>query len=96
MPAELLIGVQIGLLHCPECGFIFGIPKWVFEYRRDNEIEIFCPNGHASEYGNNDEKEQRAPAEVKSLKRQVVKLLHDREQAEAKATDSQKPIRKTA
>lgn len=91
--SEVIFPVSFTVLPCGECGTLFALPDCVFEDRKRLEIEIYCPNGHKMEYGAIDStpsaptpeplsaKERR---EFETMKRQLVQLMHDREQAEGR------------
>ena len=84
----------IELYNCTRCGVLVGIAaghaSTLYRQRRD----FFCPNGHRFGWRYMREKsdKRRTPqdepsAEEIEARRQRVKLLHDQEQAEAKAAD---------
>ncbi len=85
------MGIQISTVwqECYKCGIAFGVPECYNEIRRRDGRRFWCPNGHAQCYP----KKKHTPAGERSLedRQQLIKAIHDAEQAEAKAAEGKPP-----
>jgi hypothetical protein len=76
-------------VHCPKCGITFLVPQAYIDQRRRDGRRMSCPNGHRLWFPRTPTPPSTpAPAEVQKLRRQLVKAVHDAEQAEARAQDA--------
>jgi hypothetical protein len=80
--------LEMAYVFCGSCGIPYGVP---LEYLRMKETCVYCPNGHENEYDMKDEdapEVEKDSAKVQELRRDLMRAVHDREQAEARATDA--------
>jgi uncharacterized Zn finger protein (UPF0148 family) len=81
--------LEMAYLFCAECGLPFAAP---LEFVKFKDGEICCPNGHGSHFNlKDDETEEKESEKVQELRRNLVRAIHDREQAEARASEIRKP-----
>jgi uncharacterized Zn finger protein (UPF0148 family) len=80
--------LEMAYLFCAECGLPFAVP---LEYVKIKEDGICCPNGHENSYNLKDEDAPEDSAKVTELRRELIQATHRMEQAEARATENQKP-----
>jgi hypothetical protein len=86
------------LLSCGTCGIQFCVPdEYLRCHARDGE-DISCPNGHTSLYETVTEESDTSPSkggreqrETVELRRQLMKAIHDADQAEARKLDGKPP-----
>jgi hypothetical protein len=84
MPTSFL--VVLDYLCCGTCGVIYCAPSELVRVR--GEEGLCCPNGHETVYATRDAEEAEESAKIQELRGELVRAIHDREQAEARATDA--------
>jgi hypothetical protein len=85
------VAVNMDAMSC-HCGCIFSLASAHIQALRDHGAVFYCPNGHQLSYGVSDGenvnvKLNEASEEITKLKRQNLKLIHDREQMETKLSE---------
>jgi uncharacterized Zn finger protein (UPF0148 family) len=85
MPTSFL--VSLDYLMCGECGCVYAAPSELVRIKG----ELCCPNGHLTSYDKSGEDEDADPVKVIELRRELVHAIHRAEQAEARASENQKP-----
>jgi uncharacterized Zn finger protein (UPF0148 family) len=80
--------LEMAYVFCQECGLPYAVP---LEYVRMKEEGIFCPNGHENTYHLKDDEAPQDSEKVMELRRELIQATHRMEQAEARATENQKP-----
>jgi hypothetical protein len=83
MPTSYL--VSLDYLCCGTCGCVFCAPSELVRVR--GEEGLCCPSGHLTYYYTDSAEEAEESAKVQELRGELVRAIHDREQAEARASE---------
>lgn len=88
MSGKLATNEVLEQFNCWECGILFAVPSRWARDRFKNEGTIKCPNGH--DYGcvwKDEEDAKELEAENERLRREIMQVRHDADQAEARLRD---------
>jgi hypothetical protein len=81
------IHVTMYTICCHTCGVFFAVPSEVIESRQETGDTIQCPNGDDILVGSPEDEPEAESAKILELRRELMRAVHDREQAEARASD---------
>ena len=84
MESPIIYPLALEAVHCPTCGATFCVSQSFVDQRRRDGRRIYCPSGHRL-YFPPTPRPATVPAEVRTLKRQLIRAVHQAEQAEARA-----------
>lgn len=101
---EVIVQHQVSLktTECYKCGVIFGMPSDLYDYRRNDHQNFYCPNGHGQIFAAKSEaeklREQLAEEKRKLAHSQweVITAQSAKEAAEKKAQKLAKRIKNGA
>ena len=73
-------------LTCCKCGIGWAVEYTFYQLRVRQERSIGCPNGHACMFKDTGERKpsDKEHSEMRRLKRQLVRAIHDNDQLQAK------------
>jgi hypothetical protein len=87
MPTSVLI--SLSYLCCGECGCVFCAPEELVRVKGGEGLH--CPSGHLTQYHTDDAEAAEDSEKVTELRRELVHAIHRMEQAEARASENQRP-----